>query len=375
MNVLMIGGTGVLSSEVAKEAARKGFVITMINRGSILPPVDARVIVSDARDYEKIERELRGKSFDCVIDFLCYTVDAAEKSYSFYSRFAKQYIFISSCAVYDTRIGGVMSEDSKKDIEIWDYSTSKWECEQRIRQLSLQLCPITIVRPSVTYGDTRIPYGIAPEYRRHWTLVARILAGKPIICWNGGRNRCNMLRTEEFAVGLVGLIGNEKSYGEAFNICGDETPSYKDVIIAIENCVGVKAVLVDIPTEFYADELGWRKGELLGGRAIDSINSNAKLKKVVGGFSQQVFIDEGVKRTIDAYKAANYYNGIDWSFDAQTDRVVAKWCKSIGKPNRYKTSYVDYLCAHRLHDRWAWTKNRYPNSIIVRVINRIWRKR
>ena len=34
MNVLIIGGTGVLSSAVTNEALRQGFKVTMINRGS-----------------------------------------------------------------------------------------------------------------------------------------------------------------------------------------------------------------------------------------------------------------------------------------------------------------------------------------------------
>ena len=61
----------------------------------------------------------------------------------------------------------------------------------------------TVIRPCVTYGDTRIPYGISPQYGYHWTLAARILNNKPIIRWNGGINRCNMMRVEDFAVGAV----------------------------------------------------------------------------------------------------------------------------------------------------------------------------
>jgi len=53
--------------------------------------------------------------------------------------------------------------------------------------------------------DTHIPYGISPQYGYHWTLIARILSGKPIIRWNGGINRCNMMRVEDFAVGVIGL--------------------------------------------------------------------------------------------------------------------------------------------------------------------------
>ena len=135
----------------------------------------------------------------------------------------------------------------------------------------------TIVRPAITYGDTRIPYGIAPKYGYHWTLVARILADKPIIMWNGGKNYRNMMRVEDFAIGLVGLIGNSRAYNESFNICGDEAPTYNDVLHAISKYLGDKSVAtIDIPDELYAKELPYRAGEIL---AELSLTRTGKLKR------------------------------------------------------------------------------------------------
>lgn len=142
----------------------------------------------------------------------------------------------------------------------------------------------TVIRPCVTYGDTRIPYGISPQYGYHWTLAARILNNKPIIRWNGGINRCNMMRVEDFAVGAVGLIGNPSAYNEAFNICGDETPSFNDVLDCLSELTGKIVKTVDIDSAFYAKEVPQRAGEILGGRSIDSINSNEKIKAAVPSY-------------------------------------------------------------------------------------------
>ncbi len=372
-SVLLIGGTGVLSSAVVAEALHKGMDITIITRGSKKAPQGVNNIFCDKDDYEKLSSLLGCKKFDAVIDFLCYHEEELVKSFHFYSGYTNQYFFISSCAVYDTRVGGELSEDSPKVLPMWSYSVEKWASEQKLAQLAAETdCKYTIIRPCVTYGDTRIPYGIYPPYGYHWTLCARILAGKPIITWNKGENRCNMMRVEDFAVGLVGLIGNEKAYNEAFNICGDETPSFKEVLSIVEEYLGKKAVTVDLPVEFYAKQMPHRAGELLGGRAIDAINSNAKIKSVVPEFKQTISIKEGISKTIDAYKKQNYQYGIDWKFDGDTDRIIREWCK-MNRTSccKYNLKFVNYLRKATWQDRYDYYDIVYRNTFWMKIIRKL----
>ena len=347
MNILIVGGTGVLSSAVTAEALGKGFAVTMINRGRRTIPEGVELIKADMNDHGLIREKLAGRQFDAVMDFLCYTDESTRNSVDFYSSYTKQYFFISSCAVYDTASlkGQVASEDSKKVLPIWSYSINKWKSEELLMSLFKDKdIKYTIIRPCVTYGNTRIPYGISPMYGYHWTLCARILAGKPIIRWNGGVNRCNITRVEDFAVGVVGLIGNPQSYNEAYNVCGDEAPTWNEVLAVLGGLLGKDVITVDIASEFYAKELPERAGEILGGRSIDTINSNQKLKKTVTEFRQTLSLKEGIEKTLEAYKSENYQNGIDWAFDGNTDRIVKAWCKHEGiEIGRYNIEFVDYL--------------------------------
>lgn len=371
--ILLVGGTGVLSSAVVAEALRKGMDITIITRGSRKAPQGVNNILCDKDDYDRLSDLLKGKKFDAVIDFLCYHEDELVKSFQFYSGYTNQYFFISSCAVYDTRVGGELNEDSPKVLPMWSYSVEKWASEQRLALLAAETnCKYTIIRPCVTYGDTRIPYGIYPPYGYHWTLCARILAGKPIITWNNGENRCNMMRVEDFAVGVVGLIGNEKAYNEAFNICGDETPSFREVLSVVEEYLGKKAITVDVTSEFYAKQIPHRAGEILGGRSIDAINSNAKIKSVVPEFRQTISIKEGIYKTIDALRNQNYQYGIDWKFDAETDRAILTWCKANGISNKeYKLGFIDYLCNAAIEDKWIYYNIVYHDSYWMIVLEKI----
>lgn len=370
MNVLLIGGTGVLSSAITKQAQKKGFHVTMINRGRRSIPEGVEIIKSDCSDYTFIESQLMGKFFDAVIDFLCFTDNEAKKSFSLYSKYTKQYFFISSCAVYDKTHPGVKNEESPKGLKIWSYSTNKWASEQLIQRLAEKSnCKYTIVRPCVTYDDTRIPYGIMPPYGFHWTFCARILAGKPIIRWNQGVTKSNMMRVEDFAVGVIGLIGNPLAYNSAFNVCGDETPSFNDVLDAVEKKLGKKALVVDVTSEFYAQEIPSRRGEILGGRSIDAINSNEKIKNIVPEFKQNITLADGVALTIQAYKNRNYQKGIDWTFDADTDRIIKKWCKANKiNPKQYNLRFVDYLNNATFRNCLSYKLELYKDVFFVKAI-------
>lgn len=371
MKILLIGGTGVLSSAVAKEALKQGIAVTMINRGHRMNavPDNVELIKSDKNDFARIEKALEGRSFDAVIDFLILSSITLKKSFEFYRNYTKQYFFISSCAVYDTRIGEKCKEDSKKTLPFWSYSVQKWESEQALDKLARHSdTKVTVVRPSVTYGDTRIPYGIVPRYGFHWTLAARILAGKPIIRWNEGKNRCNMTRVEDFAVGVVGLIGNHSAYGEAFNVCGDECPTFNDVLQVLSDYLKKEVITVDVTSDFYAKEFPSKSGEILGGRSLDAINSNEKLKSVVPEFKQTIMLKQGIAMTLDAYKQNNYQHGIEWSFDGDTDRIVKKWCKiNHIDSNQYNLEFVDYLGNATSKDRHTYWLSKHKDNIFIKT--------
>lgn len=355
MNILIVGGTGVLSSAVANEALKHDIKVTMINRGNrrdLIPDV-VELFQTDKKDFKGIKSFLKGRKFDAIMDFLCYSDDEITDSFNFYSYYTTQYFFISSCAVYDTSLGEICSENSPKVLPIWSYSVNKWACEKHLVRLAKESdTNYTIIRPCVTYGDTRIPYGISPRYGYHWTLVSRILNEKPIIRWNNGTNRCNMMRVEDFAVGAVGLIGNSNAYNEAFNICGDETPSFNEVLNVLSDLLGKKVKIVDVTSDFYAQELPDRAGEILGGRSIDTLNSNDKIKKIVPSFRQTIFLREGIEMTYNAYIKNNYQLGIDWEFEGDTDRIIKKWCSRNGiNIEKMNLRFIDYLRTATIADK------------------------
>lgn len=380
--LLIIGGTGVLSSAITDEALRQGISVTMINRGNRRIPEGVTHIKADRDDICRIESQLNGQTFDAVMDFLCYTDAATEKSFRLYSKYTKQYFFVSSMAVYDKTKPGPLVENHPKPLQVWSYSVNKWISELKLQQMAAKTdCKVTVIRPSVTYGNTRIPYGIYPQYGYHWTFCARILAGKPIITWNQGKNTTTMLRVEDFAIGMVGLVGNPQAYNEAFNICADTSTTFREVLDIVSKYLHKEVKTIDLPVEWYAKEMPKRAGELKGGRAMEvdcspeeEIRTNEKIKRVVPAFRQSISVEEGVIMTLKAYEKQNFQNGIDWRFDADTDRIIRKWCRKKGIDYKsFNLGFTDYLGNSNFKDKFIFWRQYNKDNFFVAFVNRgIW---
>ena len=374
MQLLVIGGTGILSTAVVAEALRKGVEVTMINRGNRMDriPQGVKFIKADCSDTDTIETALSGSVFDAVIDFICYDRGQVEHSLNLYSKHASQYFFISSAAVLDTRVKGVLDEESPKVLPSWDYSVQKWDAELFVQDTCTQRgIHYTIIRPAITYDDTRIPYGFSPRYGYHWTLVERAKAGKPLVTWNNGANRCNIMRVEDFAVGVVGLVANEKAYDEAFIICGDEAPSFIDVVHSLEKVSRCVFPTIDIDLVFIESTLPGRKGEMEG-RSHDMVLSNAKIKAVVPDFKQSITLDEGIKKTVTSYQNYNYHKGIDWVYDAQSDYLIKKWCqknKIDRKP--FHLGFLNYLGTASLKDKMLYLSIYFQDFALMKLAKRV----
>lgn len=353
--LLIIGGTGLLSGAVAKEAVNKGFDVTCINRGLHNPVAGTKVIVSDKDDYAKLKNELNGCFFDSVIDFLVRKDDELQRSFEFYSAYTNQYLFVSSTMIFNSSIDLIFEEDSPKVQEEWPYSKEKWECEKLLVELSKDSeCHYTIIRPGITYDDTRIPYSVMPIYGQHWSLIARMLEGKPIVAINAGMNKCNIMRVEDFAIGVVGLFGNKKAYDEAFNVCGDESPSFCQVLDEVANIVGTKYQILGVSAQEYTKLVPNRKDEIIG-RSFNYVCNNKKLKRIVPDFGSHISLHDGLSQVLKAYKENNYYNGIDYAWDAECDKVA--------REKGWNTShFIDYLHDASIQDKLVYHKimgNRY----------------
>lgn len=370
MEILVIGGTGVISYAVVLEALKQGINVTCINRGKSknqVLPSDVKTIIADYHDEENIRKALKGRYFDAVIDVLCYKPSDIEYSVNLFKDICTQYIFFSSCAVYNKGKGDyICNENSPLINPIWDYSINKVKCEKKLIELTNKnRLFYTIVRPAVTYGNTRIPYGITPPYGYHGTLIQRILKHKPIILWDNGNAYSTITRVEDFAIGLVGLLGNSMAYNEIFNIVGDEKYRWIEVIEELGKILNCKPLYVNLTKEELAIEMPERKGEILGGRGINQLLDNTKLKKIVPEFKTRISLHEGLTKTVEYYSKSQYLKGIDYKFDSTWDRIAKKYAPK----ESVNIGFINYLGNANIWDRIIYYSGMKSNNMAKKIQN------
>lgn len=331
MKILLIGGTGVLSTDIRELSVKKGHEVYILNRGKNKNKNnnnEVKVIIGDIRKIKETKEVLKDYYFDVVIDFLSFNLEQLKGTLEIFNKKCEQYIFISSATAYrKTKKDEKITEDYELNNESWEYANHKRECEKYLKEnFEKNGQKYTIIRPYVTYSDARIPFAIIP-HDMQWTLANRILNDKPIVLWDNGQATCTLTSTKDFAVGTVGLFGNENAYNEAFHITTDYTLTWYEALQSIGNALEKNTIVANIPSKFIIQEIPELKGILLGDKGLDREFDNSKIKNAVPEFDAQVQFKEGIKSTIKFYKEHDFMREIDYAWDAQMDRLIEKYNK------------------------------------------------
>jgi nucleoside-diphosphate-sugar epimerase len=105
LKVLFIGGSGVISSACAREAADRGIDLYVLNRGqNTTRPLPAGVtrLRGDARSPGSVRDAIGDLDFDSVVDWVAFTTEHVHSDIDLLRGRTGQYVFISSASAYQT---------------------------------------------------------------------------------------------------------------------------------------------------------------------------------------------------------------------------------------------------------------------------------
>jgi len=326
MKVLFVGGTGLISSACTRLAVERGVELFLLNRGSDPDRGGATSLVADAHDEAATEGVLAGHRFDVVVDWIAYTPEDIERDLRLFRHRTDQFVFISSASAYLKPLGDwIIREDTPLANPFWDYSQNKIACEERLmRAYREDGFPVTIVRPSLTYGDTQVPLSVN-SWERPFTAIARMRAGRPIIVPGDGTALWTMTHNTDFAVGFVGLLGRRAAIGHAFNITSDEVLTWDEIYRQTAAAAGAEARVVHIASDFIAACLPEWSGTLLGDKSGSAVFDTTKIKRFVPDFRAVTPYAEGIRRTVAWFDADPARQLIDAEMDARWDRLIAAY--------------------------------------------------
>jgi nucleoside-diphosphate-sugar epimerase len=330
MKVLFIGGTGLISSACAERALELNIEVTIFNRGvsKIIPvPEKVHLLLGDIHgDLGHIKDLLGSQHFDAVVDFVAFTRKDAERDIRLFHGKTGQFVFISSASAYQKPPRHfVITENTPLENPYWEYSRNKIACEDLLMQeYQNNGFPVTIVRPSLTYGPSHIPLCLE-SWNYPYTLLDRMKKGKPVIIPGDGTSLWVITWNADFAKGFVGLLGNPKAIGEAFTITSDEVRTWNYFYEEVARALEVKLHPVYIASDLLAEYDPDLRGSLIGDKVNSVVFDNTKIKSLVPEFNCTVPWAEGVRRSIKWFEADLTRCTVDEQANQLWDRIIQNY--------------------------------------------------
>ncbi len=337
MKILFIGGTGLISSACAELAVARGMDVTLLTRASstkYLLPQGARQMIGDVlADEGRVAGLLEGQHFDVVVDWIAFTPDDIARDLRLFQGKTGQFVFISSASAYQKPPAHyLITEETPLENPFWDYSRNKIACEQQLMRAYRESgFPVTIIRPSLTYGPSQIPL-VGASWQHPYTAIDRLRRGQKMIVPGDGASLWVLTWNGDFARGLVGLFGHPQALGEAFHITSDEVQTWDQIFRETGRAAGVEAQLVHISSDLIAAYDQQAVGSLIGDKVNSVVFDNSKIKRLVPDFKCEVTWAQGVRRSLAWFDADPARRSIDAAMNQSWDRLLAAYSRAFPNP-------------------------------------------
>ena len=320
LRVLIIGGTGIISTAVVAEAVERGHEVHTLSRsgGDASLPSGVRAHRADVRDAASVSRALNGLDFDVVAQFVAFEEAHVRGDMELFAGRTRQYIFISSASAYQTPPSRLpVTESTPLRNPYWEYSRKKIACEDAlVGAYRSSGFPVTIVRPSHTYNPTMVPFDGG------WTVVERMRRGREVVVPGDGTSLWTITHHTDFARAFVGLFGRDEALGEAFHITSDEALTWNAIYDHIARAAGVEPRLVHVASTSIAQADPEWGAALLGDKANSMVFDNSKVRSLVPDFTCRVPFARGAEEIIAWHDAHPESRSIDHRMDAVMDALV-----------------------------------------------------
>lgn len=350
MKVLVIGGMGVIGGAITKAAASKGYDVYVLSRRNLSNEwisLGVNGISGNWLDDEFASKVVSG-GYDVIVDTLVFDEKRLIKSMKMVDGHCKQYVYISTDSVYP-HPAERLSEDnpiSIKEIH-WDYGIKKRQAELTLAKYG-EGCGFewTCIRPTITFGNSRIPVGFASK-RGTYTLAQRIIDGRPIVRFDDSSTRHAVCHTAIFGEAVVGLFLSENSFGQSYHISDDYAYTYDEIFGAMEEILQSKGIYVNVPVSKVKRYSKALYEEMIYDKNPNFTLDNSKIKTVVPNLSYHVDIKKVMVSTLSELKKSSL---VDEEYNYITDNLILEQALKIDNPklSRQVNVYLDSLpCKYR----------------------------
>ncbi len=323
LNALIVGGTGLISTGIAKQLLARGAQVTMFNRGqreSTLP-AGIRQIRGNRDDSAAFVAVFEGARFDVVFDMICFNVGQAEASVSAFRGRCEQFVFCSTVCAYSVHTPPHVLVDERFPLApISEYGRNKVACEQAFERAAQSgAFQLTIARPSHTYG----PGGSLIDQQEFdsgtWDRVAR---GLPVLVAGDGLGLWQSTHRDDCGKFFAHAALNPKTYGEAYNATRDEVLTWREYYREVARALDTRAKLIFVPAAWLIAQDPKRFNFLAETTQFHGAYSSAKAKAHVPEFHATIGLEQGARETFADMRRRGAWR--DSGTDAPYQRIVER---------------------------------------------------
>lgn len=325
MQLLIIGGTGLISSAVAQQLIDRGDSVTLLNRGKTPARLrgNYRVLTADRSDRPAFERALRESGpWDGVIDMICSEPeDAASLARALRGR-TGQLIFCSTTNVYPKPADRYPVLEDHRLGAAFKNGIDKTGCETIHRQAEADgHYRVTIIRPGHTYGEGG---GVLSSLAcPNHTFIDRLRRGQPIVVHGDGNGLWSALHAEDVAQIFAAAAGKPGAMGRTYHATGTGWMTWNQYHARVAEALGADVPeLVHIPADMLARLDPERAAQCKRSLQYPGIyDMTAACQEL--GFCPRVPFVEGMRRTIGWLDGQGLVK--PWQTDPGYDRLLAAW--------------------------------------------------
>ncbi len=305
MRVLIVGGTGNISTAIAAELIGRGEEVVLYNRARTQSRLAGKcqVITGDRTNHALFEAQLRrAGTFDCAIDMVGYEPEDAHSAVRAFRGRVGRFVFCSTVDVY-TKAGArypLREHADRAPDPGFAYAHKKAQME-RIFEAAQEsgAFSLTIIRPAATYSDSWAPI---PLVGKGLLVLHRLRRGLPLIVLGDGTSLWVSCHRDDVARAFVAALDNPAAAGRSYHVTGEEWLTWEEYYRTAAQVMGVEPRFAPIPTELLM-HMAPQAAEWCGiNFRYHNLFDNAAARSDLG-FRYTVTWEQGVRRMVANHDA------------------------------------------------------------------------
>jgi nucleoside-diphosphate-sugar epimerase len=265
MRVLMLGGSGLISTETTRallEAGHETFALTRGQRAFRVSESQGRQVkpvIADRNDKAALKKVLDEVNPEAIIDLICYQPQQMKDLLEVRNRGLKHLVFVSTVCVLGGELVEYPATSQTLRRPLSDYGRNKTILEDMVLEAHRSGSVAgTNFRPSSTDGAGAWLSGSL--YSRHPILFDQLKKRRPIIVCSGGV-LCHHGSTRDVGRALSLACGREATFGKTYYVVGDECITQAEWTRRSAAGIGApEPQIVEIPDDWLVKRMSATKG-------------------------------------------------------------------------------------------------------------------